>query len=310
MRNPNFPPQKHLILVDINPNTNRDAEYPHHLVTGDVKEFLSEMRANTKLCQHLRRTKPLRDKWIRQIQNTPWFFNKADRTSDKQPIHPARAIADLRKVADKYDNAVQGRSTPILVVDSGAHTFFAGHHWISYRPNEFLFMSTTGPMGYGIAMGIGAKLARPDSPCICVVGDGSMLMHGMELRTAVRHKVPLIVVVLNNRSLANVYLRFNKQGEKSAAELVRITEPDQNWADFARSLGAEGVVVEDPKKLVNAYEQAFQHTQRKNSEGPFLVDIICDKDCEPPNQTLEQVDGQKRMRHMRDLTPQYYLPHM
>jgi acetolactate synthase I/II/III large subunit len=61
-----------------------------------------------------------------------------------------------------------------------------------------------GPMGYGIAMGIGAKLARLKQPCICIVGDRSMLMHGMELHTAVRYKVPLVIITINNSALGNV----------------------------------------------------------------------------------------------------------
>lgn len=66
-------------------------------------------------------------------------------------------------------------------------------------------MSTMGPMGYSVAAGIGAKLARYEKPCICVVGDGSLLMHGTELQTTVRKNIPLIVVVIDNGAYGNVY---------------------------------------------------------------------------------------------------------
>jgi acetolactate synthase-1/2/3 large subunit len=180
-------------------------------------------------------------------------------------MHPARVIAELRRAAPRNS---------VLVVDSGAHTFFTGHNWASYAPNEFLFLSTTGPMGYGVAMGIGAKLARPDQPCVCVVGDGSLLMHGMEIHTAVRYNVPLVIVVINNSALGNVYLRARKAGP-AATQLAEI--PTQNWANFARSLGADGVVVEQPSQLAAAFKQAFA------ANKPFLIDARCDRNCNTPN---------------------------
>jgi acetolactate synthase I/II/III large subunit len=129
-------------------------------------------------------------------------------------------------------------------------------------------------------MGIGAKLARPKQQCICIVGDGSMLMRGMELHTAVRYKVPLVIVIINNSALGNVYLRAWKAG-KEDAELSEI-KPSHNWADFGKSLGAEGIVVEKPEELHGVYERALKHILAPNT--PFVIDVICDKDCEPPNQ--------------------------
>ncbi len=66
-------------------------------------------------------------------------------------------------------------------------------------------------MGGAVPLGIDAKLARPERPLVAT-GDGCMLMHGLELHTAARHEVPLIVLVFENRSYGNIYYRAAKMG--------------------------------------------------------------------------------------------------
>lgn len=263
---PDFIPEKGIVRVDINPNNVLGREYAESLVVGDVQTFLRWLQTHgDRYHCALAASQGDRQQWLVNLRQTPYYDTEADRQSNQVPLNPARVIADLRRAAPRQS---------VLVVDSGAHTFFTGHHWTSYAPNEFLFLSNTGPMGYGIAMGIGAKLARPHQPCVCVVGDGSLLMHGMEIHTAVRYQIPLVIVVINNSALGNVYLRARNEGPAAIA-LSEI--PTQNWADFARSLGAGATVVESPDQLMPAFDQAFAAQQ------PFLVDVRCDRDCNTPN---------------------------
>lgn len=265
---PMFKPSKSLICVDINPNNVLGKEYDEEFIMGDVRTFMRWMRDHRELYhKNLLASKGKREKWLATIRQTPYYDTDAERISNAIPINPARAIADLRKVAPR---------DAVMIVDSGAHTYFTGHNWTSYAPNEFLFLSTTGPMGYGVAMTIGAKMARPHQPHVAVVGDGSLLMHGMEIHSAVRFKVPMVIVVINNSALGNVYLRARDEGPE-ATYLSEIF-PTQNWAEFCIALGGDGIVVEDPTDLEAAFEKAFQ-TQDK----PFLVDVRCDKNIDTPN---------------------------
>jgi acetolactate synthase-1/2/3 large subunit len=128
-------------------------------------------------------------------------------------------------------------------------------------------------MGWAIPAGIGAKLARPEMPCVVITGDGCMLMHGMEIQTAARFDVPVIWVVINNGALGNVYLRAKKQGP-GPAKLTSL--PIHDWAGFARSLGADGATVETPDKLASAFNQALE------ADRPFVVDVRCGKDYTTP----------------------------
>ena len=255
-----------LVHVDINPNNVTGAEYNERFIMGDVKTFLTWLTDNKQdFHEELKKSQTERQKWIESIRNTPYHDTDDDRKSENIPIHPARVIVELRKVFPR---------NTVVVVDSGAHTFFTGHHWSSYAPNEFLLLSTTGPMGYGIPMSIGAWLARQNQPCVCVVGDGSMLMGGMDLHTAVRYNIPIVIVVINNSALANVLLHLHDKGE-GAEDIAEI--PSTNWTDFAKSLGAEGITVKNPNDLENAFTKAFA------AKKPFLIDVICDPNCMTPN---------------------------
>jgi acetolactate synthase-1/2/3 large subunit len=308
---PLFPRDRKLILVDINPNSNRDIEYDYKLVIADVKTFLDWMEQNKiKIRYHeaLMKSRQVRQKWVQAIKDhNERYDKKDDRVSSDKPLHPARVIADLQEAA----NSSKARNA-VVVVDSGAHTFFTGHHWESYGPGEFLFLSTTGPMGYGIALGIGAWLARPNQPCICIMGDGSMLMHGMELRTAVRYKIPLIVVVINNEVLGNVYLRYKWHNEEVAAEkIAKITPPQQDWVTFAKSLGAEGIRVDDPRDLIMAYREAFRYTREEKK--PFVIDVKCDSMHEIPNprhKFLDQIpETFEALREAKETKEKYFIWH-
>jgi len=281
---PDFFPKKELIRIDINPNNITGTEYNERFVMGDVKTFLSWLKDNSQQYdEKLTATKDARRIWVESIKQTPNYVdpnymdpNYADPKipkPDEPIIPPGQVIIKLRNVAPKDS---------VLVVDSGSHTFFTSHYWKSFAPNEFLLLSSTGPMGYGISMGIGAKLARPQQPCICVVGDGSMLMGGMELVTAVRYNIPIVIVVMNNKKLANVYLSIRNEHEPKAEELSEIN--DINWECFAKSLGADGITVYSPDDLESSYQKAFK------SKKPFVIDVKCKADTPTPN-TLGKLEG-------------------
>ena len=264
---PEFVPSKKLIRVDINPNNVLGKEYDEHFVTGDVRTFMEWLQAN--FGEHgdkLQSTLSDRELRVEAVRQTPYFEQAENRTSDDVPIKPQRVITELRAVAPR---------DTVLVADSGAHTYLSYHNWTCYNPNEFIMLSTTGPMGYGVAVTIGAKFARPNQPHCAIVGDGSLLMHGMEIHTAARYKVPMVIVVINNSALSAVYMRALDESPEGAklAEL-----PTRNWADFAKALGGDGVVVKDPGQLAAAFKQAFACT-----DGPFVVDVHCDPNSPEPN---------------------------
>ncbi len=259
---PNLP--VNTIQVDIDPTAfGRDYEVSAS-VAGDAREFVRWLLSDPAAGAALAASRAARDAWVAQLQQFNKLYDIANTLSDAVPIHPARVVADLRRVAP-HDS--------VMLVDSGAHRVFGGHYWQSHAPNCYLTATSMAPMGWAIPAAIGAKCARPELPCVVVTGDGCMLMHGIEIQTAARHGLAIVFVVINNGALGNVYLRA-KSMSPAAAELSLLRTHD--WVQFARALGADGVRVEKPGDLIGAFETAFA------SGGTFVVDVRCDRDATTP----------------------------
>ncbi len=145
-------------------------------------------------------------------------------------------------------------SDTILFVDSGAHRIFAGKDWKAVLPQTFFSASVTAPTGWAIAAGIGAKMDRKE-PVVIITGDGCMQMHGIEIKTAVRYGIPVIVVLCNNGGMGNIHRRFSRASEELASHAL-IDEVD--WSAFARSLGAMAVDVIDEPSLPKAIRECLK----------------------------------------------------
>ncbi|MCE9625353.1 MAG: thiamine pyrophosphate-binding protein [Deltaproteobacteria bacterium] len=261
-----FRPKRVLAQVDLDPSVIGKNYAVDAAITGDCFSFLKKLSGLPgPYAEILSRGKTERSEWLSQILSRgPRLYEAEHMDSEAVPLHPARVLRDFRKIFPREG---------VLMVDSGAHRAFCGHYWETYAPGTYLSATNLGPMGWAIPAGIGAKLARPQLPVAVVTGDGCMLMHGMEIQTAARYQIPVIYVVLNNQALGNVYLRAKKMGV-GPADLTEI--PLKNWAAFAESLGAKGLIVEKPEQLLPAFETAMA------SRGPIVLDIRCGRDYTTP----------------------------
>ena len=161
----------------------------------------------------------------------------------------------------------------VVLVDSGAHRAFAGHYWTAYEPRTYISATNLGPMGWAVPAAIGVQCALPDRRVAVITGDGCMQMHGIEVQTAARYRLPIIYLVINNGALGNVWLRARQYGDLPA-ELTSI--PDHDWAGFARSLGAQGFTVRDPGELEGAFQKALA------AGTTAVIDVKADKNCPTP----------------------------
>jgi acetolactate synthase-1/2/3 large subunit len=254
-----------IIQVDIDPTMlGRDYPVPYTIV-GDCQQTLEQLcKLADGPLRPLAESAPSRRAWTAQLHTLPAHFDGDNLTSNAKPIHPARLIGEMQRALPR---------DTILFIDSGAHRAFAGHYWQSFGPGGVRSATNLGPMGWAIPAGIGGKLARPDTPAAVITGDGCMRMHGMEIATAARYRVPVLFVVSNNSSLGNVYLRARK-ANAGAAEMTLLPEVD--WAAFGRVLGAGGARVEDPSDLPAALRTAAA------AGGPYVLDVVTQRDCLTP----------------------------
>jgi acetolactate synthase-1/2/3 large subunit len=144
------------------------------------------------------------------------------------------------------------------------------------------FLRAAGSLGWSLPASLGAALARPDRRVACVIGDGGVGYHMMELETALRCGIDVTVVVLNNRSLAFEYhgqkLQWNNRVLPKVNDFL-----DVDYAAVARALGAEGVRVDDASNLAEVLHHAI------TCGRPALVDVLIDKEVWAPVTNFEGI---------------------
>ena len=185
----------------------------------------------------------------------------------RPPYRPDEAVAPPEPVGimAQYLRAAQEHlpETTTLFVDAGTHRPDAARNWRCHGNGDIQASSEQAPMGWAIAGAIGGSLARPAGPVVCLTGDGCMRMMGMELGTAARYNVPLILLVANNSGYASISERSeNRRYVAQNAHLERV-----DWVAFSRLLGGDGMHVRNIDEIGAAIRAGLTH------EGPFVIDI-------------------------------------
>jgi len=184
-------------------------------------------------------------------------------TAQGKPMKPQTVVHQLDQ--QLLENAV-------VSLDSGTVTQW-GARYVNVKGSQMLSVSgTLASMGCALPYAIAAQIAHPERQCVALCGDGGFTMTMGELATAVKYKLPIKVVILNNSSLGMikweqmVFLGNPEYG----CELQKI-----DFAAFARACGAEGFSVDDPADLPRVLDDAFA------IDGPVVIDAIVDP-YEPP----------------------------
>src|SRR3989440_427855 len=141
--------------------------------------------------------------------------------------------------------------------------------WVSQTPLGYIGWGKTTQLGYGLGLAMGAKLAKPEKLCINVWGDAAIGFTGMDFETAVRERIPILSILMNNFSMA-----IELKVMPVATEKYRSTDISGNYADFARALGGYGERVTEPEQIVPAIRRGIEKTR----EGtPALLEFITEK---------------------------------
>ena len=191
----------------------------------------------------------------------------ADLTSDRDPIHPARIYGELvPRLAD--DSVVIG--------DGGDFVSYAGKYVEPKRPGGWLDPGPYGCLGTGLGYAIAARVARPSSQVVLLLGDGAAGFSLLDVDTLVRHQLPVVMVVGNNGiwGLEKHPMQFLYQYDV-AAEL----RPGTRYDEVVKALGGDGETVTDPAQIGPALDRAFA------AGTPYLVNILTDPAIAYPRST-------------------------
>jgi acetolactate synthase I/II/III large subunit len=134
-----------------------------------------------------------------------------------------------------------------------------------YKPRTFLSPGYQDNLGWGYATALGAQHARPDVPVLAISGDGGFLFTSSELATAVRHRIPLTVVVFNDGAFGNVR---RIQEESFGNRLIACDLANPDFVRYAESFGAAAERARNPQELRATLKRAF-----KRRDGPTLIEV-------------------------------------
>jgi acetolactate synthase-1/2/3 large subunit len=232
---------------------------------GDLTTFFDSLQALVEASGH-----PDWSEWAARLAEEARGRQASDLqllTSDVCPIHPARIYGEL--VPRLAEDAV-------VIGDGGDFVSWAGRFIEPSRPGGWLDPGPFGCLGAGLGAAIAARVCRPSSQVVLLLGDGASGMSLMDVDTLVRHDLPVVMIMGNNGAWG-----LEKQpmqmlyGYDVAADLTPGTRYDQVVA----ALGGAGEMVTDPRGIGPALDRAFA------SGVPYLVNIVTDPQTPYPRTT-------------------------
>jgi acetolactate synthase-1/2/3 large subunit len=279
-----FAPGARVIHVDVDPaevGKVRVADVP---VVGDAKNVLIELLAELA---PMHDSFPDTSAWLVQVDGWKAQFplrwsdehyacsfscGDLDRPAECGSTHCEGTCGIIKQpaVVRAICDATDGNA--IACTDVGQHQMWAMQYYLVKEPRQFVSSAGLGTMGFGLPAAIGAQMGNPDKEVWCFTGDGSLQMNIQEMATAVIHKLPIRIALLNNGTLGMVR-QWQKMfyGERYSQIGLRVGTPD--FMKLAEAYGAVGIRVADPTQVDAAIAEARAVTDR-----PVLIEFLCEMD--------------------------------
>ena len=160
------------------------------------------------------------------------------------PLKPQRIVADIRAAMDRED---------IVLCDTGALKMWMARLYPCYAPNTCLVSNGLATMAFSLPGALGAKLAKPERKVLATMGDGSFLMNSQELETAMREKIPFVVLVWTDEAYG--LIKWKQELEIGRPAYIGFTNPD--FLKQAQSYGCRGVRIGAASELRPALKDAL-----------------------------------------------------
>ena len=266
---PRIHPTEHLIHVDIDPEKIGRNYCVSVGLAGDARMNLKELckaiveeRSQQYSSVHGNAVMEGLAALRRKHQDVPEDFS-----SRENLYHPQKLVLDIQRAFP---------ADTVYFADIGPSMAWAIRHMSIDRPYWVYVAVGFGSMGYAVAAPVGAKLAMPERPVVAMVGDGSFLMNGFEVATAVDNDIPVIWVVFNNAMLGMVY---------HGRRLFKTPIPDGlsprfkrvDFVQIAEGLGAQGVRLDGANPLTPELARDILAQGR-----PTVLDVWIDEEVVPP----------------------------
>lgn len=243
---------KKVIHVNFNSAIVDNVYFPQLEVVGDIASSVSRL---TKALGHL----SFDPEYAYFSRVKEELYARIDKESQASsfPIKPQRLVADVRKVMP---------SNGIIALDNGVYKVWFARNYIAEEPNTVLLDNALATMGAGLPSAMEASRLYPDRRVMAICGDGGFMMNSQEVETAVRLKLNLVVLILNDGSYGMI--RWKQYGMGFQDYGLEFNNPD--FVKYADSYGAKGHRVEATESFVPLVERCFEEG------GVHLIDLPVD----------------------------------
>jgi acetolactate synthase-1/2/3 large subunit len=244
-------PHRHPIIHIHETEAEVDAHYPVATnLIGDLSRNLKRLLTRVKKREHF----PTVFAEIARGVREEWEQAKLQ---GGYPLAPGRILADLRAALGDGD---------IVMCDVGAHKVWLGRMFPVFKPDTCFISNGLATMGVALPNAIAAKLAHPGRHVVAVCGDGGFLMNVQEFETAVRLKLPFVILLWRDGGYG--LIEWHQHEKFRHAHHVAFGNPD--FVELARSFGAEGYRVEKTEELKPLLLKAL------TADRPVLIDCPVD----------------------------------
>ncbi|MCL2001744.1 MAG: thiamine pyrophosphate-binding protein [Planctomycetes bacterium] len=253
-------------------------------IDGDASAFANpffpecclwaDLRAALKKMAEMFGDQPLPGAWLSQCRETVEAWRRGVRAAMEAPdkpgvVSPMAVLSSLANLGDAIT----------LVADTGYMAAWTGVLYPLARYDGFF--RAAGSLGWALPASLGIQMAK-GGKTICVTGDGGIGYHLADIETAVRYKLPVVIVVLNNDCLAFEYheqkYRWQGQVVDEANNFTRVS-----YAAAAEALGARGIRADTRLKVDEALREAMRRDE------PTIVEVVTDPEAFPPVSNFEAV---------------------
>lgn len=272
-----FLPNTKVIHIDIDPaeiGKNVEVDLP---IVGDAKNILSSLielledhESNQSVLQWANSLKSMKNELYPR-----YSYNDV-------PLKPQSVIKEIGNVLTEDS---------IVTTDVGQNQMWAAHFFDTQKPRKFISSGGLGTMGFGLPTAVGAKVACPDDPVLTITGDGGFLMVCQELATIKEYDIPIIAVILENRTLGMVYQWQNFLYDKRYSQTILNKNPD--FVKLSESFGINAERITQPGETEIAVKRAMKENE------PVVLDIVVDKDeclpMMPPGAGINEMLGEYKL---------------
>ncbi|MBQ2353156.1 MAG: acetolactate synthase large subunit [Methanobrevibacter sp.] len=272
-----FAPDTKIIHIDIDPaeiGKNVEVDLP---IVGDARNILSSLN---KVLTTYRPSSDV-NKWTDMIKQKKIELLPRV-TYDDVPLKPQTVIKEIAEVLTPES---------ILTTDVGQNQMWAAHFFDTQKPRKFISSGGLGTMGFGFPAAIGAKVACPDDPVVSLNGDGGFLMVCQELATVREYDLPVIAIVLENRTLGMVYQWQSLLYNERHSQTLLGNSPD--FVKLAESFGVNATRITKPGETKEALSSAIKDNE------PVLLNVVIDPEealpMLPPGAGINEMIGEYKL---------------